>query len=135
MAIEARKHINAGSTKDSRAKLLDFYDAVALAEDHDDVDISDFQLLSPKFRNERAKKKRDLTTATAAFKPVGPKPKKTRPNRPIDSMEDDEDEDDNAIMEEPEDLFSSFSRVSGAGSSGGRSGGRRGFGAESLSSF
>jgi hypothetical protein len=46
MAVEACKYINAGSTKDSRERLLDFYDTVALVEDHDDIDIDDFQLLS-----------------------------------------------------------------------------------------
>jgi hypothetical protein len=81
--LEARRHINAGFTKDSRARLLDFYDTVALVEDHDDVDIDDFQQLSQKFRKEKSKKKRDLSEATAAFSSIGPKPKKTRPTQPV----------------------------------------------------
>ena len=66
MAVEARRRINAGLTKDSRTTLLDFYDTIALVEDHDDVDIDDFQRLSQKLRNEKSRKKRNLTTATAA---------------------------------------------------------------------
>lgn len=50
LGVEARRHINAGLTKDSHARLLDFYDTVALVEDHDDVDIDDFQQLSQRFR-------------------------------------------------------------------------------------
>ena len=38
MAVEAQKYIKAGLTKDCRSKLLDFYDTVALAKDHDDID-------------------------------------------------------------------------------------------------
>ncbi|KAN0068970.1 hypothetical protein V8E54_013139 [Elaphomyces granulatus] len=84
MGVEARRHINAGFTKDSRARLLDFYDTVALVEDHDDVDIDDFQQLSQRFREgKESKKKRDLSEATAAFSSIGPKPKKTRPTQPV----------------------------------------------------
>jgi hypothetical protein len=68
MGVEARRHINAGFTKDSRARLLDFYDTVALVEDHDDVDIDDFQQLSQRFREGKSKKKRDLSEATAALR-------------------------------------------------------------------
>ena len=83
MGVEVRRHINAGLTKDSRARLLDFYDTVALVEDHDDVDIDDFQQLSQRFHKEKSKKKRNLSEATAAFSSIGLKPKKTRPTQPV----------------------------------------------------
>lgn len=96
MAVEARKYIKAGLTKDSRSKLLDFYDTVALVKDHDDIDIDDFQRLSQKLRNEKSRKKRNLAMATAAFSSVGPKPKKARPGQPVEG-----DEDGIYITEEP----------------------------------
>jgi hypothetical protein len=54
-------------------------DTVALVEDHDDVDIDDFQQLSKRVCKEKSRKKRDLEEVTAAFSSIGPKPKKTRP--------------------------------------------------------
>ena len=104
IGVEARRHVNAGLTKDSRARLLDwtFYGAVTL-KDHDDIILTTPSCSLKRFQHEKSKKKRDLTVA---FNSTRSKPKKTKPSQPADSMEVGEDEI--GIRAESEDIDGSL---------------------------
>ncbi|KAF2770099.1 hypothetical protein EJ03DRAFT_350683 [Teratosphaeria nubilosa] len=60
-----------------RQKALDFFDTVALLEDHDDVDINDFQQLTRGYLIKKARKKRNFAETSATYtRAAGPPLKK-----------------------------------------------------------
>lgn len=52
-------------------KMLDFYDEVALLLAYDNIDITDFQQLTQKFRNAKASKKRNFAKTQANYISIG----------------------------------------------------------------
>lgn len=64
LAVRVRKQLklnNELAQIGNQDKVLDFYDEVALLLAYDNIDITDFQQLTQKFRNAKASKKRDFT--------------------------------------------------------------------------
>jgi len=100
MCTEAMRFIKANKTADARKELLNAYDAMAVNEAFDEIDYSCFTELSQRYRNERAKKKRDFDQVNARFSITRPPPKKipvqqpSRDKRTIDEGNDDEEEQD-----------------------------------------
>lgn len=76
LAVRVRVQIKNSKTQDKQEKVLEFFDKVALLEDYNTVDITDFQQLSKTFRSQKVLKKRDFAATQQFYRQTGPVPKK-----------------------------------------------------------
>ena len=85
LGLAVRKYIKAGKSADARKVLLNFYDVIALNQDHDDVEINQFEQLTQKYRHKVKTKKKDFETAGECFVSIGqPPPRASQPIVPIE---------------------------------------------------
>lgn len=76
LGVEVRLWLNAGGESNATARkmLLNAWDAMALREDFDSVNIYEFAKLSQRVRADRERRKRDFSVVNSRFSLVGPVP-------------------------------------------------------------
>ena len=79
LAVEVKKYIDSGKTRDARDVLLKFYDLLPTHPDFDDVDKADFYELAERVRNARGTRTRDMSVLTNRFQSLGVPPPKAAP--------------------------------------------------------
>lgn len=74
MLVAARTCIREGQTLDAKKKYITFYNLLPTREEFDNVDIGQFYEIRERLRNERPKRKPDMSILEDQFQRLSPPP-------------------------------------------------------------